>query len=187
MKAVYVVPFIAFGVAAQVLPTAVSAQESVSDAQGNLHIPPGYRTKYEFLGSWEIADTTGPSAKQMHNVYASPGTIAAFRREGHFPDGTVLVKELFATETQRMTTGNVRHAQKLVGWFELVKDSKNSHPNNKLWGDGWGWSFFPAGNPEKTTSTDYVKDCKGCHTPAQKTDWIYVQGYTPLHEAPGNK
>ena len=31
----------------------------------------------------------------MHVVYASPGTIAAYRKDGHFPDGSVLVKEVF--------------------------------------------------------------------------------------------
>ena len=112
VKAAYVLPFIAPGlVEAPALPTVVRAQESVSDAQGNIHIPSNYRTKYEFLGTWAIADTSGKFPKQMHKAYASPGTIAAYGRDGHFPDGTVLVKELFATETQSMTTGNGRHAQ----------------------------------------------------------------------------
>jgi hypothetical protein len=48
------------------------------------------------------------------------------------------------------------------------------------WGDGWAWSWFDADKPQATTSTDYTKDCKACHVPAQKTDWIYVQGYPAL-------
>jgi hypothetical protein len=51
-----------------------------------------------------------------------------------------------------MTTGNVSHAKILKGWFVMLKDSKNSHPDNKLWGDGWGWSWFDAAAPSKTTS-----------------------------------
>ena len=35
-----------------------------------------------------------------------------------------------------MTTGTVSHARTLKGWFVMVKDSKNSHPGNVLWG-GW--------------------------------------------------
>jgi hypothetical protein len=70
-----------------------------------------------------------------------------------------------------MTTGTVSHAQTLKGWFILMKDSKNSHPGNKLWGNGWGWSWFDAGNPSKTTSTDYKQDCLPCHEPARATDW----------------
>ena len=38
--------------------------------------------------------------------------------------------------TEPMTTGTVSHAQTLKGWFVMVRDSKNIHPGNKLWGDG---------------------------------------------------
>jgi hypothetical protein len=79
-----------------------------------------------------------------------------------------------------MTTGTVSHAQTLKGWFVMVKDSKNSHPGNMLWGDGWGWSWFDAGNPMQTTSTNYKTDCLPCHVPAQATDWIYTSGYPTL-------
>ena len=41
------------------------------------------------LGSWAVAKDDGPGSKEMHMVYASPGTIAAYRKDGHFPDGTV--------------------------------------------------------------------------------------------------
>jgi hypothetical protein len=33
---------------------------------------------------------------------------------------------------------HVVYAQTLKGWFVMVRDSKNTHPGNKLWGDGWG-------------------------------------------------
>ena len=74
----------------------------------------------------------------------------------------------------------VSHADKLKGWFVIVKDSKETHPCNPLWGDGWGWSWFDADKPLKTTSTDYHSDCQGCHVPAKATDWIYVNGYPVL-------
>jgi hypothetical protein len=154
--------------------------DAVADANGNLHVPADYRTTYQFLGSWAIAADEGQGSKQMHIVYASPGTIAAYRKNGHFPDGAVLVKEVFEAATEPMATGTVSHVQTLKGWFVMVRDSKNSHPGNKLWGDGWGWSWFDAANPAKTTSTDYTADCQSCHVPAKESDWIYVEGYPPL-------
>ena len=42
----------------------------------------------------------------------------------------MLVKEVFETATAAMTTGTVSHAQILKGWFVMVKDSKDSHPDN---------------------------------------------------------
>jgi hypothetical protein len=157
------------------------AQASVVDASGNLRVPENYRTRYQHLGSWAIAADTGRRSREMHDVYASPGAIDAYRQSGHFPDGTVLVKEVFGTSTAGMTTGIVSHAATLKGWFVMVRDSTNSRQGHTLWGDGWGWSWFDADKPLKTTSTNYRTDCQGCHLPARTSDWIYTQGYPALN------
>jgi hypothetical protein len=153
---------------------------AVVDNNGNLRVPSNYRTTYEALGTWAVAKGDGPGSKQLHMVYALPGTVAAFRKDGKFPDGTVLVKEVFNTTTKPMTTGTVSSAGTLAGWFVMVKDRVGRFQGNKLWGDGWGWSWFDASNPQKTTSTDYKTDCQTCHVPAQKSDWIYSSGYPVL-------
>ena len=153
---------------------------AVDDAQGNLHVPDGYRMTYQVLGSWAIAADQGQGSKELHVVYASPGTIEAYRKDGRFPDSTVLVKEVYQAATAQMTTGAVSRADTLKGWFVMAKDNNGRHPGNELWGDGWGWSWFDAGEPSKTTSTNYRLNCKSCHVPAQATDWIYVAGYPAL-------
>ncbi len=154
--------------------------EAVEDAAGNLHVPEAYRTTYQSLGSWAVGADQQRGSKELHLVYASPGTVAAYSRDGHFPDGTVLVKEVYEAATKPMTTGTVSHADTLKGWFVMVKDSNGRHAGNKLWGEGWGWSWFDAANPVKTTSKDFRTDCLGCHIPAKATDWIYVSGYPGL-------
>ena len=154
--------------------------EAVEDAAGNLHVPEAYRTTYQSLGSWAVSADQQRGSKELHLVYASPGTVAAYSRDGHFPDGTVLVKEVYEAATKPMTTGTVSHADTLKGWFVMVKDSNGRHAGNKLWGEGWGWSWFDAANPVKTTSKDFRTDCLGCHIPAKATDWIYVSGYPGL-------
>jgi stage V sporulation protein SpoVS len=153
---------------------------AVVDAEGNLRVPENYRTTYESLGGWAVAADQGAGAKEFHVVYASPGTIAGFRRDGRFSEGAVLVKEVFLAATGPYTTGTVSHAETLKGWFVMVKDTTGRYAANKLWGDGWGWSWFDAANPLKTTSTDYKADCKSCHVPAQASDWVYIKGYPPL-------
>ena len=157
-----------------------SQAAAVVDAAGNLRVPGDYRATYQVLGSWAVAADEGRGSKELHVVYASPRSVEAFRKDGRFPDGTVLVKEVFKTATKEMTTGTVSHADELKGWFVMVKDSAGRYPGNALWGDGWGWSWFDAANPTKTTSTDYRLNCKSCHVPARTTDWIYVDGYPAL-------
>ena len=158
---------------------ALQTQAAV-DAEGNLRVPSDYRTTYEPLGSWAVAADEGGGSKELHVVFTSPGSIEAYRKDGHFPDSTVLVKEVFEAVTKEMTTGTVSHAGKLKGWFVMVKDGAGRHSGHALWGDGWGWSWFDAANPTKTTSTDYRLNCKSCHVPAQATDWTYVEGYPVL-------
>ena len=155
-------------------------EESLVDAQGNLHLPVRYRDTYQFLGSWAIAADQGQGSKALHVVYASPGTVSAYQKDGHFPDGAVLVKEVFEATTATMTTGTVSHADKLKGWFVMIRDTSDRHPGNKLWGEGWGWSWFDANSPAQTTSHDYKTDCLGCHIPARTSEWVYLSGYPPL-------
>lgn len=149
------------------------------DASGGITLPPDYRTRWVFLGSWSIdAGGSTAGAKGMHNVYTQPGVVESFRNGGEFPDGTVLVKELLNTETRTMTTGTVSHGVDVEGWFVMVKDANNRFPDNKLWGDGWGWALF---GPDRMLKTkDYKAECLGCHVPAKSTDWIYVEGYPLL-------
>jgi hypothetical protein len=166
--------------------------EAIVDTNGNLHVPNAYRTTYEFLGTWAVAVDQGQGSQELHVVYASPGAITAYRGDGHFPDGTVLVKEVHFAATGQMTTGTVSHADKLRGWFVMVRDSRGRYPDNNMWGDGWGWGWFDAANPSTPSRTlplpgggtaaslDYRENCKSCHLPAQATDWIYVDGYPPL-------
>jgi Cytochrome P460 len=154
--------------------------EAVADATGNLHVPDTYRTTYQFLGSWAVAEGQSTGVKELHVVYSSPGTIDAYRNDGRFPDGAVLVKEVFQTTTGQMTTGTVSRAENLKGWFVMMRDRTERFAGNNLWGDGWGWSWFDATNPSKTTSTDYRANCKSCHVPAQASEWVYVGGYPTL-------
>ena len=162
------------------LSASVKSTALVVDSKGNLSVPHDYRATYHYLGSWAVAADQGPGAKEVHVVYASPGAVDAYRRLGNFPDGTVLVKEVYAATTGSMTTGTVSHADTLKGWFVMMKDRRGRHPDNRLWGDGWGWSWIDAANPSKTTSTDFKTDCLACHVPAQATDWIYIHGYPLL-------
>ncbi|MEH6535938.1 MAG: cytochrome P460 family protein [Psychroserpens sp.] len=144
---------------------------------GVMSVPENYR-EWDFLGAWAIDGDKG--SKGIHNVYASPGAVSFYQKNKYFPDGCILVKELMNTHTEYLSTGLVSRANENEGWFVMVKDAKNRFPDNPLWGDGWGWSFFEAGKMYKTVSTDYKANCIACHVPAEKDDWIYVDGYPVL-------
>lgn len=153
------------------------------DADGNISIPKDFRG-WHMLGTWAVAtDEDGAvGSKGFHNVYTQAETVAAYRSTGKFPDGAVLVKELLKATTDTMTTGEISYASETEGWFIMIKDTEGRFAGNGLWGDGWGWALFNAGDPATTVTKDYKADCIPCHVPAENDDWIYVRGYPTLHE-----
>ena len=153
---------------------------AAADDGPRITVPDNFRTEYEFLGAWAVAgDADTGSEIGQHIVYASPGTVEAFRKTGRFPDGAVLVKELFSGKTEALTTGNATSAAEVAGYFVMVKDAENTL-SGPLWGDGWGWAFFEPGNTKKTISTDYRADCLSCHEPVRESDLVYSYAYPVL-------
>jgi len=148
------------------------------DKSGIIRKPSDYRDRYQALGVFSVAGLNGDV--EMHYTYATPGTAEYYRKNGKFADGTVLVKEVFGSDHAQLTTGDAHWASGTKVWFIMIKDSKGRYPGNPLWGDGWGWALYKSDAPDKQVATDYKKDCLGCHIPAQKTDWVYVQGYPVL-------
>jgi hypothetical protein len=152
---------------------------SIVDDKGNISRPTDFKENWNYLGSWVHPDS---SKDGIHNVYTQPGVVEKYKKNGgKFPDGAVLVKEVRSFSSADMTTGkNVLSADKEVLWFVMIKDEKGRFPDNPKWGAGWGWALYYANDPSKDVSTDYKKDCIGCHIPAKNTDWIYVNGYPVL-------
>jgi hypothetical protein len=153
---------------------------SLIDKEGQIAKPKDFRERYEILGTYFVLD---PAGNQMHMTYASPGAAAYYRQNGKFADGTVLVKEVLGTDHAQMTTGDAHWASGTKVWFVMVKDGEGRHKDSKFWGDGWDWSLYKSDAPNKQVAVSYKHDCQGCHIPAQKTDWIYVQGYPVLKSA----
>ena len=163
--------------------TAPVAVAESSNPDALLHVPADdYRHEWVLLGSFSIlADDPESGAEELHVVYAAPETVDAYRGSGTFPDGAVLVKDVYAAKTEALTTGTVSYADTLIGRFVMVKDGAGSYAGTSpLWGDGWGWAFYEGTETRRTVTIDYTADCLGCHEPARDQDLIYLQGYPIL-------
>ncbi len=147
---------------------------------GGISLPLDYREKFLHLGTYAVATKPDKPVDEMHNVYARPEDVQAYRRDGKFPDGAILVKDVTTVGSEKLTTGQSTWTKDIKIWFVMVKDSKGRFPKNDLWGDGWGWALFEAKDPKRNVATDYRTDCRTCHVPAKKDDWVYVRGYPVL-------
>jgi hypothetical protein len=148
--------------------------------EGGISLPPDYREQFLHMGTWAVAKKADAPVVEMHIVYAPLKDIQAYQRDGKFPDGAVLVKEIANVSSDNLTTGHPSWSTSVKSWFVMVKDAKGRFPKNPLWGDGWGWGLFDAKDPKRNVATDYKTDCIGCHIPAKKDDWLYVRGYSIL-------
>jgi cytochrome c len=149
---------------------------------GAISRPADYREKFEHIGSSAVASKPGGAIDEMHSVYSRPEDVKAFRRDGRFPDGAVLVKEVTKIASEKLTAGEAHWSAGPKLWFVLVKDAKGRFPGSDLWGDGWGWGLFLANAPAKNVATDYKVDCRTCHIPAKQNDWLYVRVYPGLRK-----
>ncbi len=155
------------------------------DDKGNITRPIDYQSTFNHLGTFATASKTGGPVDQLHGVYARPEDVKSFRKDGKFPDGAVVIKDVYSVKSANLTTGTVTWADEPDIWFVMIKDAKGRFKGNDLWGDGWGWALFEAKDPNKQVATDYSTDCRACHVPAKNDDWLYVRGYPLLRQKLG--
>lgn len=175
---------VAAGLALMAGPAAPVAA-AAADPDARLHVPDeDYRSEWVLLGSYSVlADDPDDGAKELHVVYAAPESVAAYRADGEFPDGAVIVKDVYTTKTEFLTTGTASYADTLAGRFVMVRDAGDRFAGaSPLWGDGWGWAFYEGAETRRTATTDYRADCLGCHEPARPQGLIYSQGYPVLRD-----
>jgi cytochrome c len=154
---------------------------------GGIPLPDDYREKFMHLGTWAVATKPDKPVDELHIVYTRPEDVQAYRRDGNFPDGAVLVKEVTTVDSAKLTTGQASWKTGIKIWFVMVKDAKGRFPKNDLWGDGWGWALYEAKDPKRNVATDYKTDCIQCHIPAKQDDWLYIRGYPVLAKPAAGK
>ena len=169
-----------------ILPLVMSFAASASDfspyvdADGNISLPDHFRTQMAHIGSWFVPDG---DVSGFHDVFTEKESLEAYRKTDDFPDGATLVKEVRAHRSGNFTTGaNVSYSDNTKLWFVMVRDTENRFPHNKVWAEGWGWALINTDDPNKNVATDFANDCKACHLPAQKSNWVFVEGYPTSHE-----
>ena len=162
------------------------AYKAFVDEDGNISRPKGYRKDWSHLGSWFVRKDENASGPGVHDVYANPSAVEGYRETGQWPDGTVLVKEVNGIEEGARTTGHASWAGETGVWFVMIRDRNNRFPDNKAWGGGWGWALFDQNSPEKSLTKTWkgegFNNCFGCHIPAKKTDWVYIEGYPTIRD-----
>lgn len=100
----------------------------------------------------------------LHHLYANDKALAGYR-SGRFPDGAVIVFDLYAADEKDKTV--TAGAHKIVGVM---------HKDSKRWPEtgGWGFEGFPGGDRSKRAVGDKAATaCFACHMQQQKQDYVF--------------
>lgn len=152
------------------------------DAEPILRVPTvDYRKDWVQLGTFSVlADSPSDGAKELHITYTERKNVEAFREAGTFPDGAVLVKDVWSAKTEPLTTGTASYTRELAARFVMVRDAQGKLGSGTRFGDGWGWAFYERSETVKTVTGDYKIDCLSCHEPVRDQGLLYLQGYPVL-------
>jgi hypothetical protein len=142
---------------------------------GKLIAPKNYR-EWVFLSSGlgMTYSKGSPNNNPMFtNVFVAPEAYHAFLRTGQWPDGTILMMDMYSSGTEGSINKGGHYQLENMGGFEAhVKDS--SRP-----GDLWKFYGFEA-KDEAAAARPNGNDCTQCHVKNGGVEATFVQFYPTL-------
>ncbi len=154
----------------------LSAQEPRFTADNELLLPQNYR-EWVFVGSslgMSYNEGSAPTGKQdFHHVYLKPEAYRQYRKTGTFPEGTLLVMEVYSAGSKASINRQGSFSDEFLRVEAAVKDSKR-------WKEGW--AYFDFGGPApRAKSTAFDKErCWSCHNEHGGDDNVFTQFYALL-------
>lgn len=115
---------------------------------------------FKHVGSLVIPDKASPLFG-IHHFYLNDMGMAAFKKSGAYPEGTIFVGKVYAADDQKgaLNEGKMRF------YTYMEKNSKGA--------DTGGW-LFAAFSPEgKFLEKDVKKECFDCHTSQKDADYVF--------------
>ncbi len=152
--------------------------------KGELLRPKGYR-EWIFIGTPLTPNdmNNGKAAfPEFHNVYIDPASWNKWKKDGVFPDGTLVVKELVSVGSKQASSGNGYFQGEYIG-LEASLKSKKQFPETA---GNWGFFRFTIENSQELRKSAVVQaanNCSLCHQANADTDQVFTQYYPVLRAA----
>jgi hypothetical protein len=141
---------------------------------GRLLRPEGYREWILAGASLGLgySEARGGDIGLFHNVYIDPRAYAQHRRDRSFPDGSVLVMELFRPAEKAHPALSGYFEGERVGLEIAVKDRARF---------AGGWGYFSFGDGSAPSARAFAaRSCADCHAAHAATDSVFTQFYPAL-------
>ena len=149
------------------------------DAQGRMAFPEGYR-EWVFVTSGHGMSynpvANAAAIAPFDNVFVNRLAYEAFKRTGHWPDGTVLVLEIHgASDKGSINVAGAFQSGAARGVEVHVRDSKRFKTQ-----DGWAFFGFDPDKPGPAEKIAESANCYSCHRQHAAGDRTFVQFYPTL-------
>lgn len=154
-----------------VIVTVALVSENLDAQSGGLKYPEGYRS-WTHVKSMLIHSEDHPLYDPfggLHHVYVNDKGTKALKEGGTYPDGSVLVFDLY--DAKEDNGAYVATDRKFIGL--MVKDSKKYKETG-----GWGWDVFKGNAKTGGNVADAKKDCFSCHASQKPNDYVFSR-YQP--------
>ncbi len=145
--------------------------ENTAAQSGGLNYPEGYRS-WTHVKSMLIHSKDHPLYDPfggLHHVYVNDKGLKALKEGKAYPDGSVLVFDLY--DVQEQEGAYVVADRKFIGL--MVKDSKKYKDTG-----GWGWDVFKGNGKSGGNVKDAKTECFNCHASQKASDYVFSK-YQP--------
>lgn len=165
-------------ICAVLVQVSVAADSAQYTADNRFVIPDDYRQWVFLTSSLDLNyDQAVPGASHapslLDNVFVNPAAYAEFVKTGHWPDGTVLVKENRLAASAGTISKSGKYQTSVVSMELHVKDSK------RFTGQ---WAFFVSDGRRPGEYVPTTEDCYSCYSAHGAVDTTFVQFYPTLLE-----
>lgn len=154
-----------FAVVVVFVVAAFLVQRVSADSPG-LPYPEGYRS-WTHVKSMLIHSKDHPLYNPfggLHHVYVNDKGLKAVKSGGTYPDGSVLVFDLY--DVKEDGGAYVATDRKFIGL--MVKDSKKYKDTG-----GWGWDVFKGNSTSGGNVKDATTECFNCHASQKERDFVF--------------
>ncbi|MEZ6196921.1 MAG: cytochrome P460 family protein [Planctomycetota bacterium] len=159
---------------------------AVFGADGRLERPRDYR-RWVYVGAPVTPnDMNGGHAAfpEFHSVYVDPAAYDHYLRQGSWPEGTVVLKELVSVGGKAASSGKGYFMGEFIGLEAAVKSAARfpDEPGH------WGYFRFTdedGGAVHREASVLPTGACASCHAAGADDDLVFTQYYPVLRAAKG--
>jgi hypothetical protein len=143
--------------------------------------PEGYRDWKFVAANYGMGYVEGqpeiPKNATFHNIFIQPEAYKQYEKTGEFPDGTMLVMEVYTPGTNASINKRGIFQDQLRGVEVALKDSTK-------FPEKWAYfNFIGKDGKQLTQSKAFAKDaCWKCHNEHGAKDNVFVQFYPPLRD-----